>query len=230
LFKRDHHVRIATILQALDAKKLLDKGCLFGGGTAIVLKRGEYRESVDIDFIISNLVGYRDLRQELRASNDLTAIVREGQELNLSREIRSDQYGIRTMIDQGGVEVKFEIVLEGRIQLQLPLPKDKICGVATLTEVDMAASKLLANSDRWFDDAVFSRDLIDIAMMELSSKKFEEAKSKAKSAYGDSVEKDLAKAIEGLKGRPGRLSECMSTLSIEGLPEAVLWEKIRKLK
>jgi len=29
----------------------------------------------------------------------------------------------------------------------------------------MATSKLLANSDRWRDDAVMSRDLIDLAMM-----------------------------------------------------------------
>ena len=30
----------------------------------------------------------------------------------------------------------------------------------------MTASKLLANSDRWADDGVFSRDLIDLAMLQ----------------------------------------------------------------
>jgi hypothetical protein len=62
--------------------------------------------------------------------------------------------------------IKFEIILEGRIQLDSPDFQDEICGIATLTLLDMVTSKLLANSDRWRDDAVFSRDLIDLAMME----------------------------------------------------------------
>ena len=40
-----------------------------------------------------------------------------------------------------------------------------MCGVPSLTPLDLAASKLLANADRWLDDGVFSRDLIDLAMM-----------------------------------------------------------------
>ena len=42
---------------------------------------------------------------------------------------------------------------------------DLLCGVATLTPLDAAASKLLARFDRWRDDAALSRDLIDLAMM-----------------------------------------------------------------
>jgi hypothetical protein len=40
-----------------------------------------------------------------------------------------------------------------------------VCGIATLTPLDMLTSKLLANSDRWNDDGVFNRDVIDLAMM-----------------------------------------------------------------
>jgi hypothetical protein len=229
LFKRDHHVRIASILQVLDAEKLRSKNCLFGGGTAIALTCGEYRESVDIDFLISDLTGYRDLRQEIRECSNLSAIVRQGSDLNLSREIRADQYGIRTMIDHGGIEVKFEIVFEGRVVLETPGLKDKVCGISTLTRLDMATSKLLANSDRWSDGSVFSRDLIDLAILDLSSKELGRALKKASSAYGESVKKDLYKAIESLKGQPGRLSECMSALQIDTIPEALLWEKIRNL-
>jgi hypothetical protein len=36
--------------------------------------------------------------------------------------------------------------------------------LSTLAPVDLAAEKLLANADRWADDAVFSRDVIDLAM------------------------------------------------------------------
>jgi len=32
-------------------ENLVRCGCLFGGGTALVLQLGEYRESVDIDFL-----------------------------------------------------------------------------------------------------------------------------------------------------------------------------------
>ncbi|MCW2313780.1 nucleotidyl transferase AbiEii/AbiGii toxin family protein [Rhodoferax antarcticus] len=55
MFERPHHQRIAQVLYALDAQLLRDKHCLFGGGTAIALRYGEYRESVDIDFLVSDL-------------------------------------------------------------------------------------------------------------------------------------------------------------------------------
>ena len=42
---------------------------------------------------------------------------------------------------------------------------DLVCGVATLTPPDAAASKLPAKSDRRRDDAAVSRDLIDLAMI-----------------------------------------------------------------
>ncbi|MGZ3426818.1 MAG: nucleotidyl transferase AbiEii/AbiGii toxin family protein, partial [Caldimonas sp.] len=48
MFEREHHRRIAAILQALDAELLAASHCLFGGGTAMALRYGEYRESVDI--------------------------------------------------------------------------------------------------------------------------------------------------------------------------------------
>jgi hypothetical protein len=229
LFEREHHLRIATVLQSLNADLLERIGCLFAGGTAIALSQGEFRESIDIDFLISNLSGYRELRQSLIGQNNLSPIERRGSQLNLSREIRTDQYGIRTMLDLGGVDIKFEIVFEARIILQAPALDNYICGVATLTQLDMATSKLLANSDRWSDDAIFSRDLIDLAMLEPKSELFNDAVAKAQLAYGDSVKKDLVKAIENLKKRPGRLNACMSTLKMDSIPEAVLWEKIRNL-
>ncbi|HKW83534.1 MAG TPA: nucleotidyl transferase AbiEii/AbiGii toxin family protein, partial [Burkholderiaceae bacterium] len=49
MFEREHHRRVATVLEALDADVLKANACLFGGGTAIALRYGEYRESVDID-------------------------------------------------------------------------------------------------------------------------------------------------------------------------------------
>ncbi len=50
IFERPHHRRIARVLSALDGDLLREVNCLFGGGTAMALRFGEYRESVDMDF------------------------------------------------------------------------------------------------------------------------------------------------------------------------------------
>ena len=230
MFKREHHIKIMSILQALDSECLVSNRCYFGGGTAIVLSHREYRESLDLDFLISDPVGYRTLRQRMTGSRGIRSIVRSGYELDAKGEIRADQYGIRTLLAVGGAEIKFEIVFEGRIPLEEPSPDDRICNVATLKPLDMAASKLLANSDRWSDDGVFSRDLIDLAMLELPKPIFAQAKKKAAMAYGDSVERDLNRAVTRLAERTGRLDECMSALKMDGVPKALLWSRIRKLK
>ncbi|MBK8108367.1 MAG: nucleotidyl transferase AbiEii/AbiGii toxin family protein [Betaproteobacteria bacterium] len=229
MFERPHHRRIATVLQALDADALLANACLFGGGTAMALRFGEYRESVDIDFLVSRVDGYRQLRQRLMGPEGLRAITRPGQVLNPSREMRADQYGVRTLLQVEGADIKLEIVLEARIELEAPCPDDRLCGVATLTPLDMATSKLLANSDRWRDDAVLSRDLIDLAMMAPPKKLLRRAIDKARAAYGDNVVADLAKAIENLRERPHRLDQCMKAMAMTTVSKAALWSRIRAL-
>ena len=59
MFKRAHHNRILQVLQAFDPSVLSEAKCYFGGGTAIVLQLEEYRESVDIDFLCSDIEAYR---------------------------------------------------------------------------------------------------------------------------------------------------------------------------
>ena len=229
MFERPHHRRIATVLQALDADALLANACLFGGGTAMALRFGEYRESVDIDFLVSRVDGYRQLRQHLMGPEGLRAITRPGQVLIPLREIRADQYGMRTLLQVDGADIKLEIVLEGRIELEAPGLDDRLCGVATLTPLDMVTSKLLANSDRWRDDAVLCRDLIDLAMMAPPKKLLRRAIDKARAAYGDNVAADLAKAIENLRERPHRLDQCMKAMAMTTVSKAALWSRIRAL-
>ena len=132
------------------------------------------------------------------------------------------------MLQVQDTPIKFEIVLEGRIQLEQPIPQNEICGIATLTALDMVASKLLANSDRWRDDAVFSRDLIDLAMMEPGKKQMQAAIEKAEGAYGGSIVKDLNKAVDRIQTEDGWIERCMQALSIE-IPKALLWQKIRSI-
>ena len=229
MFEREHHRRIAAILQSLDADLFAASACLFGGGTAMALRYGEYRESVDIDFLVSDKAGYRAMRQRLTGAKGIQSIARPGAVLEATREVRADQYGIRTLLRTGGIAVKFEIVSEGRIALDPPGDGDRICGMATLTPLDMAASKLLANADRWADDAVMSRDLIDLAMMQPDKALLHQAIAKAAKAYGRSVKADLGKAIEALRARPLRLDRCLEAMQMTTVPKALLWKRIKAL-
>ncbi len=234
-FERPHHQRIAHVLGALDGTTLRQHGCLFGGGTCIALMYGEYRESVDIDFLVSDAAGYRELRQLLTGPGGMAAITHANAlPLVTLREIRADQYGIRTQVQMDGQAIKFEIVREARITLEQADEADNknsntICGVSTLTRLDLATSKLLANSDRQADDGVFSRDVIDLAMMGLQLPMLRAALEKAQQAYGPSVARDLGKAIDRLQNREGWLERCMQVMSMH-LPKAVLWQKVRALR
>lgn len=230
MFKRQHHQQIAYALRALDGPLLRENNCLFAGGTVMALRFGEYRESVDIDFLVSDITGYRNLRQLLTGAKGIAAIVRKGVEpLIQQREIRADQYGIRTVLAVAGQPIKFEIVHEGRIELSPPEAGDEVCEIATLTPLDMAASKLLANSDRWADDGVFNRDVIDLAMMGPSLGLLRQAVAKAETAYGQAILRDLKKAIDRLQQRHDRLERCMEALAMTQ-PKALVWKNIRSLR
>lgn len=230
MFERPHHQRIARVLASLDADLLMRHGALFSGGTCIALRYGEYRESVDIDFLVSDAAGYRELRQRLTDVDGLKAIVRpDAQPLAVLREIRGDQYGIRTQVRVDGHPIRFEIVREARMALEAPGPQDRVCGIATLTPLDLATSKLLANSDRQADDGVFSRDVIDLAMLAQPLPVLRKALAKAEQAYGPAVTRDLGKAIERLQSRQGWLERCMQAMAMT-LPKAVLWQKVRRLR
>lgn len=225
LFKREHHQKIANILGQLNAALLKEHHCYFGGGTAIALLQNEYRESVDIDFMVADIAKYRELRQLLTGPEGISSIANKNAHLILAREIRADQYGIRTFIESGGTKIKFEIVLEGRIPFEMPSPSDAIGDIATLSRLDLMTSKLLANSDRWNDRAVFSRDVIDLIMLNPSKEELNKALQKAHLAYGDSIHKDLHKALETLLVNNDRLQECINRLEMD-LPRAFLWQKL----
>jgi len=175
--------------------------CLFGGGTALALRHGEYRESVDIHFMVSHRDGYRALRQLLSGPAGVKAVCRAGIDLGSvftqTREVRADQYGIRTMLRVADVEIKFEIVLEARITLDAPGAGDLVCGVATLTP---------------------PKALLRQAIV------------KAQGAYGDSIEADLRGAIQWLRERAHRLDHCMQAMRMTTVPKALLWKRIKALE
>ncbi|GAA1807366.1 hypothetical protein GCM10009795_060700 [Nocardioides hankookensis] len=209
----------------LNAPLLAEHNCWFGGGTAIVLANDEYRESVDIDFLVSDRRSYRTLRQIVREQG-LDALATR--ELEVGRTPSVDGYGIRTSVLVAGAAIKFEIIHEGRIDLDAPSSKDEICGVRILTRTDQVASKLLANDDRWADTSTFSRDLIDLAMMRPDAAALKAGAHKAVDAYGGTVGESLNKAISYLQQRPHRLDEYIRALKIDA-PRAAVWQSIRDL-
>lgn len=229
MFERPLHQRIAQVLGSLNGPLLKEHSCWFGGGTVIALRFGEYRESIDINFLLSDMTHYRSLRQLLTGTDGINALLLPGMPLlTQMRDIRADQYGIRTMLSVEGQPIKFEIVLEGRIKFAAPTAKDVVCGISTLTILDMAASKLLANSDRWADDGVFNRDLIDLAMLQPKLPLLRRAIAKAESAYGQAIRVDLGKAIYQLQHRQDWLERCMQAMAMT-LPKALLWQRVRNL-
>lgn len=230
MFSRPHHQRIAQALSLMNAPLLREHHCLFGGGTAVALRFGEYRESVDMDFMVSSPKSYGRLRSLLTDPTGIAPLFQPAQQLVAQqREIRADQYGIRTVISVLGYPIKFEIILEGRIEFDEPLSTDQVCGVSTLTLRDMACTKLLANSDRWADDGVFNRDLMDLVMMEISTPSLQQAIVKAEVAYGKAVRTDLGKAIDRLLTRQGWMERCMQALSIH-IPKVVIWDKVKRFE
>ena len=209
----------------LDAPLLAEHNCWFGGGTAIVLANGEFRESVDIDFLVSDQQSYRQLRQIVR-DHGLDALATR--ELESGRTASVDGYEIRASVLIAGVAIKFEIIHEGRLDLDTPSPEDEICGVRILTRTDQVASKLLANDDRWADTSTFSRDLIDLAMMKPDTAALQAGARKAVDAYGKTVGESLSKAVTYLQNRPQRLDESIRALKIHA-PRAAVWQSIRDL-
>lgn len=211
MFKRPHHQRIATVLAQMNVAFLRDTRCYFGGGTAIALQLGEFRESVDIDFLCADQDGYRKLRASV-FEKGLGDLFPAG--IELVRDVRADRDGVRTVLAIDGLPIKFEIVREARIVLDCADVSD--IPVPCLSRTDQFAEKLLANADRYTDKSAMSRDIIDLMVMERHWGGIpDQAWNKASSAYGDSVYGALNKAKDMLRDDPQYLDECLEKMGID---------------
>lgn len=210
MFEREHHRRVASVLRAFDAELLDRAHCFFGGGTAIVMALGEYRESVDIDFLCCDREGYRELREALSGAT-LGALLRSP--VKHVRDVRTERDRISTYLETDEVPIKVEFVLEGRIDIAGAM--DDTLGVPLLSRVDMYAEKILANADRGLDRSTMSRDLIDLAMMIRGWGPIPTvAWSKTFDAYGVAVYEYYDKALRLLREQKHR-SMCLATMSID---------------
>lgn len=225
MFERLQHRSIEDLLVELDGERLRAAHCYFGGGTAMFMRFGEWRVSSDIDFMVSDWAGYKAIRAQIveRGIGVVGA-------LDPLREVIADRYGIRTLVTSGTGPIKFEIVHEGRIAFDPPSQGDEVCGITTLSVGDMVASTLLANDDRWADRALFSRDVVDLAMLPADAAQWSAGRGKAVGAYGPSVDKNLARAVDDLLTRSGWLATCMRELQIETVTDENLRARLADLR
>ena len=209
-FTRASHVQVIETLRKLDRSFLGQAHCYFGGGTRIVLELGEYRESRDVDFLCSSRDGYRVLRETV-SEGSLGKIV--AGKIALARDVRADQYGIRTFIETAHAKLKLEIVREARIDLE----GEKVAKlpVACLTRKHCFAEKFLANADRGRDASTLSRDIVDLAFMTQGWSKTDADAGLliAKGAYGESVLRALQAVIEKMGDKTYR-NRCIEGLAI----------------
>jgi hypothetical protein len=196
----------------MHASVLVRTECYFGGGTLLAMTLGEYRESRDIDFLCSSRVGFRSLRETV-TDRSLGAIFR--QSVDLARDVRADRDGIRTFLNVGDVPIKFEIILEARIDLEGAI--DETLGIPTLSIECAIAEKFLANADRGLDESTLSRDLVDLAFIAAHAgpPPLEEGMEIAEQAYGTAIRTSLRSTLDSFKGNRGRANAHLRSLGVE---------------
>lgn len=197
-FRLEHHNKILTILECLDSEVLLEGSAYFGGGTLLALDFEEYRWSNDIDFIASvGTEGYKYLRKVV-FDGGYEALFRDLSKIKIGRGT-TNQYGIRMIVFVDDVPIKTEIIAETRFQPDPPR-YPQWSPVPCLSLYDCFTSKLLSNSDRFMDDSVEARDLIDLAVLRLQSPIPPISINKAEKAY--EVMRPLFIAIQRFQSRP----------------------------
>ena len=216
MFERPQHRSVLAVLGALRADLLSSCKFLFGGGTRIVLELDEYRESHDIDFLCSDASGYGELRlAATRQGYDGLFAPQRPEKLRFPREMRVDQYGIRFRALYGDDLLGVELIREARIELG-PGVRPSWSPVDCLSLEDCYAEKLLANSDRWADRQLLSRDLVDLAFLRLRGPIPDEAWKRVWEAYKSAPEADLRKALAAFEADRVHQQRCVEGLQMEG--------------
>lgn len=213
-YRRALHKRIAGILARMDAEFLEEAECFFGGGTQLVMSHGEFRESRDIDFLVSSKAGLRMLRETVN-ERSLGRLFKD--RIHLAKEVRAERDAIRTYIteDPASEPVKFEIVVEGRIELKGAM--DPALGVPRLELPWAIGEKLLANADRGRAREHRARDVIDLAFVSLDVDETAllAGYELAQGAYGQAIQRELDEVLKMLSLDAKYRNQCIEDLLIE---------------
>jgi hypothetical protein len=194
MYKRHRHNIIHHLLQQFNTPYLEANNILFGGGTRISLALGEYRESIDIDFLCPSTASYRAARSVI-SSSSLGELVNG--DIKFAREIQVSRYAIRTVAEFEDTKVKMEFISLDDYQLN-PMQNSPF-GVPCIDIDSCYITKLLAHADRQGDP--LKKDFIDLMKMyehwgEPSSKVWAEVERHYGSASKASIEKQLGRFID----------------------------------
>lgn len=209
-FQNPYHKNILKVLTDLNSNLLETNYTYFGGGTVIALDNQEYRWSRDVDFICAvTSQGYRNLRTFIYEKGIQSLFVADS---NIQvKNPTIDQYGIRFVSHTDEFKIKTEIIAEVRFQLDSPR-YPQWSPVPCLSINDCFTSKLLANSDRFMDNSVKSRDLIDLCILRVNNSIPQLAIEKAQNAY--EVIRPLQNAIVRFQNLPEWRFHCYESLQI----------------
>ncbi|MEL6556367.1 MAG: nucleotidyl transferase AbiEii/AbiGii toxin family protein [Cyanobacteria bacterium J06621_11] len=218
-FRYPIHNHILSILKAVNRDFFEDCSISFGGGTMLALEYGEYRLSRDIDFLCPYGEAFSRLRRSVFDDGYQVLFDLSGfDDISFPREMRTDRDGVRFAVKCAETILKFEIVAEGRVALSPPIYPEW-SPVPCLSVVDQVAEKLLANGDRWADKSVYSRDLIDLAMLKQKMAFPDDALVKSEAAY-PTVE-PLKRSLLDFQRKPEYRQQCYERLHV-ALPAVVV--------
>ena len=213
------HNQILQILGAVNCDFFESCSILFGGGTMLALEYGEYRLSRDIDFLCPYGEPFSRLRRRTFEQGYAALFnLDKCTQFEFPQEMRTDRDGVRFAIAIDQTILKFEIVAEGRIVLASPA-KPAWSPVVCLSTIDRIVEKLLANGDRWPDQSVLSRDLIDLAILRHNMAFPQAAFDKAEAAY-PTIE-PLKRSILSFQAKPDYRLRCYERLQLESPAVAV---------
>lgn len=201
-FLRQHHRLIARALENFNADYLRANRILFGGGTRIALELGEFRESVDIDFLCPDVDAYRAVRSEV-SNVSLGRLVK--QDFVYPKDIRPDRDAVRCFIRIEETAVKLEFVACADYPLN-PSPAMPF-GVPMIDRESCFAVKFLANADRC--SMMPFKDIFDLlAMYDAWRNHWQPGLALAYSVYSEkTVPGGLEKALSDLIRQPEKYRE-----------------------
>lgn len=224
-YKHKRHETIAKALANFNADFLEKNNVLFGGGTRIAMELGEYRESVDIDFLCPDIQSYREVRKQV-TSNALGDITRKP--FDLAREVRFDRYGVRTVINVDDTPIKLELVSFADYRLKkddtTPFP------VPSIDRESCYVTKLLAHADR--SAMPDKKDFIDLMMMYSHwGAPSQNAWAEVERHYGQAPKKTLEKALNSFIDNPEKIYAAAAKLHMDSpalkdqlLESAQVWQ------
>lgn len=189
-FKLEHHALIESALSNFNADFFIENRIFFGGGTRIALELGEFRKSIDIDFLCPDKNSYRAVREHV-TNVSLGELVK--QDFEYAREIMFNRDSVRVVFKCDGAPLKLEFVCFDNYDLNCVV--DDQFPVPYLDRESCFYTKLMSHTDRCMSHPY--KDIVDIlAMCDSWGEIPESAFIKAESHYGQQIRSMLIRAVD----------------------------------